>query len=203
MEERFTTELMFTLTNNPKFQEVAELVYWNEEEIVHCPENNEYVYAIDEGSVTQCAARNSSWGKGSILGFTREETKIQPLSKTVAWKIPLTYVKDILKSMGKVKVADLTVIEKNFLDRNEIDCIQWFIQEMPLRLHTTPWKVALDFFRQEMMQAVPKELCAFQVKELKQQHILYELGYYLEIDVLQFHNYLRDLAYNKVLQKNN
>ncbi len=54
-----------------------------------------------------------------------------------------------------------------------------------------------------MMQAVPKELCAFQVKELKQQHILYELGYYLEIDVLQFHNYLRDLAYNKVLQKNN
>lgn len=53
------------------------------------------------------------------------------------------------------------------------------------------------------MQAVPKELCAFQVKELKHQHILYELGYYLEIDVLQFHNYLRDLAYNKVLQKNN
>lgn len=47
--------------------------------------------------------------------------------------------------MGKVKVADLTVIEKNFLDRNEIDCIQWFIQEMPLRLHTTSWKVALDF----------------------------------------------------------
>lgn len=105
--------------------------------------------------------------------------------------------------MGKVKVADLTLIEKNFLDRNEIDCIQWFIQEMPLRLHTTSWKVALDFFRQEMMQAVPKELCAFQVKELKHQHILYELGYYLEIDVLQFHNYLRDLAYNKVLQKNN
>lgn len=81
MQERFATELMFTLTNNPRFQEVAELVYWNEEEIVLCPENNEYVYAIDEGNVTQCAARNSSWGKGSILGFTREETKIQPFLK--------------------------------------------------------------------------------------------------------------------------
>ncbi len=81
MEERFTTELMFTLTNNPKFQEVAELVYWNEEEIVHCPENNEYVYAIDEGSVTQCAARNSSWGKEAFSVLLEKRQKSNPFLK--------------------------------------------------------------------------------------------------------------------------
>lgn len=43
----------------------------------------------------------------------------------------------------------------------------------------------------------------FSSKRIEEEDILYELGYYLEIDVLQFHNYLRDLAYNKVLQKNN
>lgn len=34
----------------------------------------------------------------------------------VVWKIFLIYVKDILKSMGKIKVVDLIMIEKNFLD---------------------------------------------------------------------------------------
>ncbi|MBF2482596.1 hypothetical protein IA817_15005, partial [Listeria seeligeri] len=100
MQEKFTMELMLTLTNDPRFQEVAELVYWDEEEIINCPENSEYVYAIDEGNITQYAERNSSWGKGSILGFTREQTTIRPLCKTVAWKIPLTYVAEILKTMG-------------------------------------------------------------------------------------------------------
>lgn len=75
MEERFTTELMFTLTNNPKFQEVAELVYWNEEEIVHCPENNEYVYAIDEGSVTQCLCKKQFLGKRKHSRFYSRRDK--------------------------------------------------------------------------------------------------------------------------------
>ncbi|MBC1545210.1 hypothetical protein [Listeria cossartiae] len=203
MQEKFTMELMLTLTNDPRFQEVAELVYWDEDEIINCPENSEYVYAIDEGNVTQCAERNSSWGKGSILGFTREQTTIKPLCKTVAWKIPLIYVDEILKTMGDMDIADLTAVEMNFLDRGANDCIQWFIKEMPLRLHTTSWKIAQDFFRQEIMQVVSKELCAFQVKELKEHGILFELGYYLEIDVAEFHSYLRDIAYDKRVKKIN
>ncbi|MCD2249117.1 hypothetical protein LAX74_011935 [Listeria marthii] len=203
MQEKFTMELMLTLTNNPRFQEVAELVYWDEDEIIDCPENSEYVYAIDEGEVTQFAQRNSSWGKGTILGFTREATKIRPLCKTVAWKIPLAYVADILKIMGNVHVEDLAAIEMNFLNRRKEDCIKWFITEMPHRLHTNSWKIAQDFFRQEIMQEVPKEICVSQVNELKKRHILYELGYYLEIDVPQFHGYLRDLLYDKLLKKIN
>ncbi|MBC2072706.1 hypothetical protein [Listeria marthii] len=202
MQEKFTMELMLTLTNNPRFQEVAELVYWDEEEIINCPENSEYVYAIDEGNITQYAERNSSWGKGSILGFTREQTTIRPLCKTVAWKIPLTYVAEILKTMGDMDIADLIAVEMNFLDRDENDCIQWFINEMPLRLHTTSWKIAQDFFRQEIIQVVSKELCAVQVKELKKRAILFELGYYLEIDVVEFHSYLRDIAYDEIVKKN-
>ncbi|MBC2102050.1 hypothetical protein [Listeria marthii] len=202
MQEKFTMELMLTLTNDPRFQEVAELVYWDEEEIINCPENSEYVYAIDEGNITQYAERNSSWGKGSILGFTREQTTIRPLCKTVAWKIPLTYVAEILKTMGDRDIADLTAVEMNFLDRGKNDCIQWFINEMPLRLHTTSWKIAQDFFRQEIIQVVSKELCAVQVKELKKRAILFELGYYLEIDVVEFHSYLRDIAYDEIVKKN-
>ncbi|EHF3619319.1 hypothetical protein HCA89_13530 [Listeria innocua] len=199
----FTTELIFTLTSNPKFQEVAELVYWNKDDIIDCPENNEFVYAIDEGSVTQYAEKNSSWGKGSILGFIREKTKIHPLCKTVAWKIPLTYVADIVKNMDKVKLEDLTAIEMNFLKRETKDCIQWFIKKMPDRLHTTSWKIAQGYFRQEIMQILPKESYIAQLNELKERHILFELGYYFEINVSQFHSYLRNLEYDLILEKNN
>ncbi|MBC1433527.1 hypothetical protein HCJ06_11155 [Listeria welshimeri] len=202
MEGMFTIELIFALTSNPKFQEVAELVYWEENDIIDCPENSDYVYAIDEGNVTQYAERNSFWGKGTILGFTRDKTKIQPLCKTVAWKIPLTYVADNLNTMGKVKMEDLIEIEMNFLNQHTNDCMEWFVKKMPVRLHSKSWKIAQDFVRQEVTQVFPKNLWKAQLDELKAHRILYELGHYLEIDIPRFHNYLRHREYDLLIKKN-
>lgn len=86
MMGKFTTELIFTLTSNPKFQEVAELVYWNKDDIINCPENNEFVYAIDEGSVTQYAEKNSSWGKETFLVLFEKRQKSTPYVRPLLGK---------------------------------------------------------------------------------------------------------------------
>lgn len=196
-------EVIFFLTSNPMFQEVAKLVYWEKDQIINCPENGQYVYAIDEGSVMQYAQKNTSWGKGMVFGFTREPTIIHSLCKTVAWKIPLIYVEESLKNVNEVSVESLIEIESNFLTgyKNE-DSIQWFIKRIPERIRTTTWKIEKETVRRDITKFMSNETWSDQLNDLKGRHIIQELGYYLEVDLLQFHDYLRQLNYNSLVQKN-
>ncbi|WP_271002089.1 hypothetical protein [Listeria seeligeri] len=196
-------EVIFFLTSNPMFQEVAKLVYWEKDQIINCPENGQYVYAIDEGSVMQYAQKNTSWGKGMVFGFTRESTIIRPLCKTVAWKIPLIYVEESLKKVTEISIESLMEIESNFLTGyKKEDCIQWFIKRIPERIRTTTWKIEKETVRRDITKFMSNETWSDQLNDLKGRHIIQELGYYLEVDLLQFHDYLRQLNYNLLAQKN-
>ncbi|EFR96006.1 conserved hypothetical protein [Listeria ivanovii FSL F6-596] len=203
MRGAFTMEVMFFLTSNPMFQEVTKLVYWEKEEIIDCPKNGQYVYAIDEGSVMQYAQKNTSWGKGMVFGFTREQTKIRPLCKTVAWKIPLIYVEETLKGIDELNVDILIEIETNSLNKyKNVDIIQWFIKKIPERIRTTTWKIEKESVRKDITKFMSNETWCKQLNDLKGRYIIRELGYYLEVDLLQLHHYIRQWNYNLLTRKN-
>ncbi|MBC1483056.1 hypothetical protein HCJ58_09185 [Listeria sp. FSL L7-1509] len=204
MKGAFTMEIMFFLTGNPMFQEVAKLVYWEKEEIIDCPENGQYVYAIDEGIVMQYAQKNTSWGKGMVFGFTREATKIQPLSKTVVWKIPLIYVEETLKDVKNISMESLIEIETNSLSNyQKNDSVQWFIDKIPGKIRATTWKIEKESVRKDITKSISNEVWREQLNSLKELNIIKELGYYLEVNLLLLHAYVRQLNYNLLTPKNN